>query len=104
MTTFNARKWVILGGKKEEEKWLRPLPGLFQRRRFTPLVAEALADRLATRDYERDNRRMCVECASLQANRRCFVSANQQMPHTDPRFEPVRTILQRCDHFTFQKP
>lgn len=77
---------------------------LFERRGLEPVVAEREADRLATRDYERDDRRMCVECASLQRNGRCFVSSQGLMRNTNVRHEPVIDILQRCDYFTWQTP
>lgn len=44
---------------------------LFQRRGLAEEVAEAWADRLAVRDSDRDNRRICVECSNFQRSRTC---------------------------------
>lgn len=44
---------------------------LFQRRGMTEDQAEAWADRLAVRDSDRDNRRICVECSNFQRSRTC---------------------------------
>lgn len=65
--------------------------GLFTRRAIKG--AEALADRLATRDFERDDRRVCAECSHWQRGNTCFKKS------------PVLlTQLMRCDHFSFQTP
>lgn len=67
--------------------------GLFQRRGLSFDVAERLGDRLAVRDYQRDDRRVCVECVSIQRGNTCF------------KKQPVlATQLMRCDHFDFQTP
>lgn len=78
--------------------------GLFQRRGLPPREAEKLADRLALRDYQRDDRRVCLECESIQRNGRCFKSSHGLMPGFSRFFEPLRTTLQRCASFTFQTP
>lgn len=83
--------------------------GLFMRRDMTEPAAEALADRLADRDHERDDRRMCAECAHLQERGTCFAAPRGWIPntvrHDDWRqFTPVRTLLQRCEAFTFSTP
>jgi hypothetical protein len=82
---------------------------LFARRGFTVAQAEALADRLAQRDYDRDDRRMCAECSNLQDGGTCFAAAQGWIPnttrHSDWRhFTPVRTLLMRCEAFSFAKP
>jgi len=66
---------------------------LFVRRGLTHDAAERLGDRLATRDYQRDDRRVCVECAHLQRGNTCF-----------KRQAVLTTQLQRCDSFQFQTP
>lgn len=84
--------------------------GLFARRGFTAERAEHLADRLALRDLQGDDRRVCMECERLQADhqrfgRGCF--AAQQGWFTEPtpkNLTPLLDTLQRCEHFTFQKP
>lgn len=67
--------------------------GLFQRRGLSAEISEHLGDRLATRDYQRDDRRVCVECSNWQRGNTC---AKKQ-----PLF---LTQLVRCDYFEFQKP
>lgn len=84
--------------------------GLFARRGFAAERAEHLADRLALRDMQGDDRRVCMECEHLQADhprhgRGCF--AAQQGWFTEPtpkNLTPLLDTLQRCEHFTFQKP
>lgn len=78
--------------------------GLFQRRGVEFFAAEKLADRLALRDFERDDRRLCLECESLQRGGKCFQVAQGNLPNVSPRHEPVTTVLQRCEKFSFQKP
>lgn len=77
---------------------------LFRRRGQSVQVAERLADRLATRDFDRDDRRICLECESLQRGGTCFAVQQGLMKNVSPKHSPVIDILQRCDHFTFQKP
>ncbi len=62
--------------------------------------AEHLAERLALRDRQHDDRRLCLECAALADNRRCMVAARGRLAGADRRLEPVPTILQRCPGFT----
>jgi hypothetical protein len=61
--------------------------------------AEHLAERLTLRDRERDDRRLCLECAALTNNRRCELAAQGRLAGADRRLEPVPTILQRCPGF-----
>ena len=77
---------------------------LFIRRGIESLLAEKLADRLALRDFERDDRRLCLECESLQRGGKCFQVAQGKLPKVSPRHEPVTNVLQRCSAFSFQKP
>lgn len=44
---------------------------LFMRRGMAEDVAEAWGDRLAVRDSDRDNRRICIECSAWQRSRTC---------------------------------
>ena len=62
--------------------------------------AEHLAERLALRDRQHDDRRLCLECAALADNRRCLAAARGRLAGADRRLEPVPTILQRCPGFT----
>lgn len=78
---------------------------LFQRRGLSPADAETWADRLFERDFERDDRRVCLECEHIQRSGQCFAAAQGWMlPGTPKRYEPVTTQLQRCEAFSFQKP
>lgn len=77
---------------------------LFQRRGVDLFQAESLADRLATRDYERDDRRMCLECKHIQRSGACFVASQGHLKHASTKHAPVRDILFRCDAFSFQTP
>lgn len=66
---------------------------LFKRRGMTADAAEFTADRLALRDQEHDDRRMCVECASWQQSRTCRGAL------------PVSfDLLARCAGFKWQTP
>ena len=67
--------------------------GLFQRRGWDQLRAEAMAQRLAIRDRERDDLRACIECAHLT---RSFACTKRQPVLPD--------VLQRCFSFSFQTP
>ena len=77
---------------------------LFQRRGCSEARAEAFADRLALRDQQRDDRRMCIECSHLQQRGTCFAAASGAMRGVARRLEPVKLVLQRCPNFSWQKP
>lgn len=84
---------------------------LFRRRGIEPKRAEELADRLAVRDADRDDRRICLECSGLQRGGTCFPSRSGRIhglapPGRAPKFPliPVPDILQRCEAFSFLKP
>lgn len=79
--------------------------GLFMRRGLPELVAESVADRLSRRDHDRDDRRMCIECESLQKSGHCFKASQGAFESEGvKRLEPVKTILQRCQGFSWQTP
>ena len=78
--------------------------GLFERRGLDTDHAEQIADRLAERDQERDDRRMCIECAQLQQDGGCFAARRGLMSNASRSLHPVKTILMRCEHFEWQKP
>lgn len=83
-------------------KWFMGRTSLFVRRGLTQAQAESTADRLAFRDFEGDDRSMCLECSSLQRGGRCFEVQKGNMRGVSPRHEPVQNVLQRCSHFNFQ--
>jgi hypothetical protein len=67
--------------------------GLLMRRGLSDGAAERLADRLALRDQDRDDRRLCLECAALLSSTRCK-HGHAVLPD----------VLQRCPSFNFEKP
>ncbi len=77
---------------------------LFKRRGLSAQAAEQIADRLAARDHERDDRRICLECSSLQRGGSCFAVSQGDMPNVSAKHSPVIDVLQRCDSFSFQTP
>lgn len=77
---------------------------LFRRRGLTADQADSLADRLALRDQERDDRRVCLECKHLQQSGGCFAAAQGWIAGASKRLQPVVDILARCQCFEFQTP
>jgi len=76
--------------------------GMFKRRGVSTAMAEAMADRLAARDQDRDDRRMCIECAELQRDGGCFAARQGRLHGTAKRHEPVLDLLARCEGFKWQ--
>jgi hypothetical protein len=68
---------------------------LFVRHGFDQSRAEALADKLKTRDREGDDRVVCVECRHLASNR----CTRPQAASLGPMVEVFRAKLQRCPAF-----
>ena len=65
--------------------------------------AEFLADKLVTRDREGDDRRLCLECASLHRSGRCgnWQQAGIAIRAGDAQLPgDFATMLQRCDGLT----
>jgi hypothetical protein len=77
---------------------------MFIRRGAHPDVADRIADRLAARDQERDDRRMCCECAHLQQDGGCFMARRGQLSGVSRGLTPIRDLLQRCARFEWQNP
>ncbi len=77
---------------------------LFKRRGLTEREAETLADRLALRDQDRDDRRVCLECIHLQHRGTCFAAAQGWLAGVSKFLEPIPNLLQRCERFEFCKP
>ena len=67
--------------------------GLFKRRGLPESEAERLADRLALRDQEKDDRRVCMECQHIRPQGRCV-----------HRHAVLNDLLQRCNNFAFETP
>lgn len=61
--------------------------------------AEALAARLAARDLAADDRRMYMECISLERTGRCARARMGKLAGADRVLEPVPDILHRCTSF-----
>lgn len=70
---------------------------------MVPARAEAAADRLAIRDADLDDRRMCVECTYYGARRRCIAAATGRLAGVPRDLEPVPDLLQRCEAFGLRK-
>ena len=66
---------------------------LFGRRGMDEDTAEIVADRLARRDQQHDDRRICFECANWQRSRTCFLN----LPTS-----PLQLV--RCHGFEWVKP
>lgn len=66
---------------------------LFTRRGRTESEAEFLADRLALRDQEKDDRRVCLECKHVRPQLRCVHD-----------HAVLNEVLQRCPQFAFETP
>ena len=77
---------------------------LFMRRGWDASRARSFADRLRTRDAERDDRRACIECTELQRKGTCFPISQGRMSHSRRDATPVQDLLQRCEFFKFQTP
>jgi hypothetical protein len=65
--------------------------------------AQATAERLAQRDADEDDRRMCIECTHLGDTGRCVAAALGRVIGADRRLEPVQDLLQRCEAFGLRK-
>lgn len=61
--------------------------------------AEELAERLVLRDRQRDDRRLCLECAELRPDGFCQAAARGELPFAAIRVQPVPAILHRCSRF-----
>jgi len=61
--------------------------------------AEHLAERLALRDRQADDRHMCLECRELEASGRCGAARRGALTGADRRLEPTPNILMRCPAF-----
>lgn len=66
--------------------------------------AERLADMLADRDASRDDRRICLECSEFARDGSCLPARQGRMAGVSRYFEPVRDVLQRCEHFDWAMP
>lgn len=83
--------------------------GLFQRRGLSVEAASTLADRLVERDADRDDRRVCAECAHVTADhpkygRGCFAARQGWIHGASKHLSPILNLLQRCEGFKFSTP
>lgn len=78
---------------------------IFTRRGWAPERAATFAKRLQARDEQRDDRRACIECASLMRTGGCQQAQHQAMPRTSSAtsgaymFTPITDTLVRCARF-----
>lgn len=73
---------------------------IFRRKGWSEERAENFAYGLVTRDFERDDRRACVECAYLLTNGECFAAREGRLADCFVKvLTPVQDILQRCHGF-----
>jgi hypothetical protein len=70
---------------------------------ITLIQTDRTADRLAQRDDDEDERRMCLECTHLGERGRCIAAATGRIKGADRRLEPSQTVLQRCEAFGLKK-
>jgi len=96
---------------------------MFKRRGLQEEEAASLAYGLTFRDRDRDDRRVCIECAAWQSPQRgnpagCFELQKLRQAEQDARelgekpaprhalspIQPIPTLLQRCAGFSFAKP
>lgn len=75
---------------------------LFQRRGLKRDDAERVADRLALRDQDRDDRRVCLECTQRQDDGGCAAARRGALPGLERMH--TQSILQRCGAFSWVKP
>ena len=95
-------------GEREQKRFAFRV-GLFTRRGMTQPDAETLADRLFERDAERDDRRVCVECAHITADhprhgRGCFAAQQGWIHGAARNLSPIPDLLLRCEAFAWQMP
>ncbi|MBP9805663.1 MAG: hypothetical protein KBE22_12270 [Candidatus Accumulibacter sp.] len=76
----------------------------FQRFGLPTHYAEKLADMLADRDWQRDDRRICLECSEYARDGSCLPARQGRMSYASRKWEPVRDVLQRCEHFSWAMP
>lgn len=77
---------------------------MFVRRRVPQAMAERWADRLALRDQQLDDRRVCIECKHVQDDRGCFAASQGRIKGADRRMQVMPFQLQRCPAFAWAKP
>ncbi len=66
---------------------------------LVPQNAEDIAERLHLRDVERDDLRICLECAHMDQRGRCEQPQRVRLPTADRRVWPVALMLHRCPSF-----
>ena len=75
----------------------------FERRGLDFEAAAEIAELLLLRDAERDDRRMCIECAHLQRDGGCFAARQGWIHGAARNLTPVQDMLQRCERFELQR-
>lgn len=75
---------------------------LVRQRSFSELGrkdAGHLAERLALRDRQADDRQICFECRELDSSRFCKAARRGALAGADARLQPVPNVLMRCTAF-----
>lgn len=70
-----------------------------ERHGFDLDVCERITDHLMLRDRQRDDRRMCIECAHLDRSGRCSAARAGRLPGAGRDLQPVKVALMRCSGF-----
>lgn len=99
---INRRMWRW--GDAEIARFTKRV-ALFRRRGLSESQAERVADRLALRDQERDERHLCIECANLTGGGNCAAAAGDyDADPLAPVRHPSKFIFQRCHGFAWAMP
>ena len=79
---------------------------MFQRRGLGERDVLALAEQLLQRDRQRDDRRVCIECAHMQRSGHCMAVKQGRMQVACPadQFTVMPQLLQRCTAFRWATP
>jgi len=74
---------------------------IFTERGLAQQLAEELADALVTRDRQRDDRRLCLECSHLRGGDRSWTCSNGHLAGLGTSHIPGEQVvqLQRCNGF-----
>lgn len=78
--------------------------GRFQRYGMSLDEARRTADRLTTRDQERDDRRICLECSNYAQDLSCLAARRGLIKGATKNLQPIPALLLRCERFDFATP
>ena len=69
-----------------------------------PSLVDRIVERLALRDSQRDDRRMCMECAHARPMSCAAAKRGRLMPEIGVNYQPVFDRLERCPAFEWSLP